>query len=121
MRRLITNGSLLLNRVYENPPIEDQFEVRELRTSISALDQKSLDNLGASLRGVGLEASIFLVDNTWYARPVGYEGILLPLMLPSSIEAELRTGSSYFIHGEVKHSTRGFPNRIYARKIRKLP
>ncbi len=86
----------------------------------SSLNEKAVSDIRGSLQGNGLEASIFVVDGTWYARPVGFEGILLPLKFASSVNTELRNGKTYLINGMVTQSERGFPNSLYAKDIREL-
>lgn len=85
-----------------------------------AIDVATVDRVKKKLESGSLEATLFFVDHTWYARPVGFEGVLLPAQLSPSAKEKAEHGAAYSVDGTIMHSSRGYPNGFSIRNLERI-
>lgn len=83
-------------------------------------DATVIEQAGALAQTGQLFGTIFKVDGSWYARPEGMSGVLLPLTFSTLAKLTVEDGVAYRIAGELLKSAEGYPIGIQVANLTHL-
>lgn len=106
-------------RALRSPPQATRAEPADMRP-IPAVE-KAITKAGNLAGRSSLFATIFQVDDTWYARAEGMHGVMVPIELSAGNPTTPQHGHAYQIKGAIIRSHEGFPVGLSVIGLQPIP
>lgn len=104
--------------------LNDEFPILQQPSKRHAIpvltDRYAMEETGTLAQSGNLFGTVFLVDGSWYARPEGMSGVLLPLTFSVLARLAVEDGSPYQIEGKLLRSSEGYPIAIEVERLKHI-